>query len=315
MIWLGWRQQRTETIIAAAVFGLVAAILIPTGLAMAHAFAHDGLTHCLGLNTSPGCGDAVQSFEQRFNKYTSLVGWFNLVPGLFGAVLAAPFVLELENGTHRLAWTQSITRLHWVRTKLAFAVGSTLVAAVLLILALHWWRAPLVRLDGRMENGAFDSEGTVILGYALFALGLALAVGAVWRRGIPAVVVSFVGYFVARIFVDTWLRQRFIAPKELTWATGSRGHPAALRHAWIISMGPSDASGKAAQVPLGGCLAPGSHSVRSAKVCLVNPGGHVHAVFEPASRFWPLQGIETALFAGVGVVLIAFAGWWTLRSE
>ncbi|HZP72376.1 MAG TPA: hypothetical protein VFA97_03260 [Gaiellaceae bacterium] len=314
MIWLGWRQQRTETVITAALLGFVAAFLVPTGIEMAHAYAHDGLANCLGLNTGPACGDAVSAFELRFSKFTGLVGWFNLVPGLFGVVLAAPYVLELEHGTHRLAWTQSITRFQWVRAKLALAITSTLVAAAALIALYTWWRVPFVHLDGRMDNGAFDAQGTVVLGYALFALGLALAVGAVWRRGIPAVLVSFVGYFVARIFVDTWLRQRFIAPKQLTFSSG-RGDPPALWHAWIISEGPSNAQGGPAVFPRGGCVAHAQHGFRATKACMASLGGHVHALFEPASRFWALQGIETALFAGVGVTLIAFAGWWTLRSE
>jgi hypothetical protein len=37
----------------------------------------------------------------------------------------------------------------------------------------------------------------------------------------------------------------------------------------------------------------------------------MHAVYQPASDFWPLQGLETALFAGVALMLIAFAAWWT----
>lgn len=32
---------------------------------------------------------------------------------VFGILLAAPFVLELEQGTYRLVWTQSITRTRW----------------------------------------------------------------------------------------------------------------------------------------------------------------------------------------------------------
>jgi len=37
----------------------------------------------------------------------------------------------------------------------------------------------------------------------------------------------------------------------------------------------------------------------------------MHAVYQPASDFWPLQGLETALFGGVALILIAFAAWWT----
>jgi hypothetical protein len=313
VIWLGWRQQRTETLIAGALLVFVAAILVPVGIDMAHVYSQDGLSHCLGFSSSRVCGEAVGSFQQRFNRYTALVGWFNLVPGLFGVALAAPFVLELERGTHRLAWTQSITRRRWVVTKLALAVASTLTAATILLAIYLWWRAPLVRIEGRMESGAFDSQGTVVLGYSLFALGLALAIGALWRRAIPAVMASFVAYFAARIFVDTWLRQRFIEPRSLTFHAGS-GEPRAMFHAWVISERPSDAHGSVFAPPFGACLRAG-RAVLNEKRCLAIGGGDVRALFEPAARFWALQGIETALFAGTGLALIAFAGWWTLHRE
>ena len=35
MIWLAWRQQRTETLIAALLLALVVALLVPTGLHVA----------------------------------------------------------------------------------------------------------------------------------------------------------------------------------------------------------------------------------------------------------------------------------------
>ena len=45
--------------------------------------------------------------------------------------------------------------------------------------------------------------------------------------------------------------------------------------------------------------------------CLPRRGaGYNHAVYQPASRFWLFQGIETALFGGAAVVLILFAAWW-----
>lgn len=313
MIWLGWRQQRTETLIAAGLLAFVAAILVPTGIDMAHVYSHDGLSHCLGFASSRVCDEAVGSFQQRFERYTSLVGWFNLVPGLLGVALAAPFVLELERGTHRLAWTQSITRRRWVVTKLALAGGSTLAAAAVLVAIYLWWRAPLVHIEGRMESGAFDSQGTVVLGYALFALGLTLAVGALWRRAIPAVMVSFVAYFVARIFVDSWLRQRLIAPRSLTFPAGSR-EPRAMFHAWVLSEGPTGGHGEHVALPFATCVRAGK-AVANLKQCLAIGGGEMRAFFEPASRFWALQGIETALFGGIALALIVFAGWWTLHRE
>jgi hypothetical protein len=34
------------------------------------------------------------------------------------------------------------------------------------------------------------------------------------------------------------------------------------------------------------------------------------AIYQPASRFWLLQGIETAIFGALAVALTAFTVWW-----
>jgi hypothetical protein len=303
MTWVAWRQQRTETLIAVAILAVVAALLVPSGLQMISAYHHDGIAACLGHEDSRFCGGQIGSFTSRFEQLGNMVSWLTLVPGLLGALLAAPFILDLEHGTYRLVWTQSVTRPRWVAGKLALAIVGALVVALALTLLITWWRAPLVRIHGRMDNGVFDLEGIAPLGYALFALGLAVAVGAVWRRAVPALVVAFAGYFASRVFVDTWLRQRLLAPVTQTFRDNG-APPAVLNHAWVIDQYPSDRLGHAVQGGIGPC-GPG---------CVDSQGsGYIHAVFQPASHFWPLQGIETALFAGVGLALLAFAAWWTLR--
>jgi hypothetical protein len=242
---------------------------------------------------------------------------------LIGVLLGAPLVLELENGTYRLAWTQSITRRRWIATKLGVAVGTALLAALVLTLLMTWWHTPLDRLQGRLEGNAFDSEGTVVFGYTLFALGLALAVGVVWRRTVPAVVIGFAGYFAARILVDTWLRERLVTPLTATWRTAvprpggpSRvAEPASLHHAWVISERPSDRLGHPVSLRIGDCSRGAAGHVRKVMVdgnCLLQKGAdYIHAVYHPASRFWLFQGIETALFGGTALALILFAAWWT----
>ena len=214
---------------------------------MGSAYHHDGLAACLGteplLQLQPGDRGIPAALPTAL---LDLLDWFTLIPGLIGVLLAAPFILELENGTYRLAWTQSITRRRWIATKLAVPIVAALLFAAALILLTTWWRAPFVHLNGRMETGTYDSEGTVVFGYTLFALGLALAVGVIWRRAVAAVTLAFVGYFAARIFVDTWLRNRLVTPLEATWHTAA-GQPANLDHANIISQtgsGPGVVVGK-----------------------------------------------------------------------
>lgn len=306
MIWVSWRQQRTETFIGIAILVALAALLIPSGLNMASAYHDANLSSCLGANPSRACDFQIGSFVHRFEGIGNLIAWFTLLPGLIGVLLAAPFVNPFEHGTYRLDWTQSISRGTWISRKLGLAIAAALVASLVLTLLITWWRAPLVRLQGRMDNSAFDSQGIVIFGYTLFALGLALAIGVLWRRAVPGVLVGFAGYFVARIFTDTWLRQR-LAPMHTLTFKASKESPAVLNHAWIVSQSPSDAHGN--PVPMA-CLKVGNGVPLS---CGNRMPEYMHAVFHPASQFWQLQITETAMFGGVAVLLIAFSAWWTLR--
>ena len=298
MIWVGWRLQRTETAIVAGVLALLAALLIPTGIQMANAYHSDGLSGCLALSPPPACGPAIGGFQSRFEGLMNLANWFTLIPGLIGVLLAAPLILDLEHGTYRLAWTQGITRRRWLVGKLGLAVLAAAVASAVLIALFVWWRTPQANLNGRLDTGVYDTAGIVVLGYTLFALGLALAVGAVWRRSAAALTVAFVGYFAARIFDDYWLRGQLVSPLHGMWR--GAGQPHFLYHADILSeTGPRF---KASGGFIGGHAQLAAPSVTSRTV--------FHVVYQPASHYWPLQLAETGLFVGVAALLIAFAAWW-----
>jgi hypothetical protein len=313
VIWLGWRQQRTETAIAAGILALLVALLVPTGIEMAHAYARDGLASCSGPDHSFSCGNAFQTFNSRFEGLTNLVAWFTLVPGLVGALLAAPLVLDLEGGTYRLAWTQSMTRRRWILTRIGLAVAGALLVSAAIVALMTWWHEPLARLDGRMESQVYDFEGTVVAGYTLFALGLGLALGVLWRRAVPSLAVAFGSYFAARVFVDTWLRRRFLAPLTATWKQSAQGPD--LGHAWVLGQYPSDRAGHAVATVVGNCVrSVGPHAEQTSRDCLAAHGAaYMHAVYLPASSFWTLQGIETALFGVPGLALVLFAARWLHR--
>jgi hypothetical protein len=304
--WVAWRLQRTETLIALGILALLAGLLVPTGITIAHAYHDDGLGSCLALNPSAICGQEISAFQQRFQTLTNLSNWFTLVPGLIGVLLAAPFIHDLEHGTYRLAWTQSITRGRWLLGKLGLPTIAALTASGALILLLTWWRSPFVHLNGRLDTGTYDSEGTVVIGYTIFALALALALGALWRRTAASLAVAFVGYFTLRVLVDLELRNHLVSPLKATWKGIQQPHY--LYHALILQQrSASIRRGHPHHIAAGGFL--GGH------VQLAAPGlGHnptFHALYIPASDFWPLQLTETALYAGTAALLIAFTVWWT----
>jgi hypothetical protein len=300
--WVAWRLQRTETAVVVGILALLAALLIPTGVQMASAYHNDGLSACRTLNIGPSCAQKIGQFQSRFQALTVLANWFTLVPGLIGVLLAAPFTLDLEHGTYRLAWTQGITRRRWLVGKLGILVLTAVVASGALVLLFAWWRSPQADLNGRLDTGVYDTAGIVVVGYTLFALGLALALGALWRRSAASLAVAFVGYFAMRVFVDYWLRNHLVSPLHGSWR-GLR-QPQFLYHADIMS---ESGGGGPGRFKSGGLL--GGH----AQMAVPGDARHTvfHAVYQPANHYWPLQLTETALFAGIAALLVAFAAWWT----
>ncbi len=317
MIWVGWRQQRVETLIAAAMLAVLAAVAIPGGIHMASVYSHDGLAACTGNGNAGSCGNAVPSFLLRFNSLNLLFAWSSLVPALAALLLAAPFVLDLDNGTYRLYWTQSITRRRWIVTKLGLGLLATVAVAVCLVVLATWSRAPIDHLNGRMTTNVYDIEGLAPVAYALFVFGVAVAIGALWRRTVPALLVAFVTYVVARSFVDSWLRQRLVSPVTTTWLERGGSGPN-LNHVLVINQFISDKNGhELATLAAGPCVRSAGGLLTHTSRC-VQPqplGAHVYmtAVYQPASRFWELQGIEFAIVAGIGAMLVLFAAWWTHR--
>jgi hypothetical protein len=317
VIWLSWRLQRTETVLSAAMVGLLAALFIPAGLRLASFYDQHGVAHCISGKTF-ACGATLAAFGDRAGILRSVTPWLTLLPGLVGVALAAPIILDLEGGTYRLAWTQSITRRRWIATRFSLAIATALAVAGLLAVLFTWYRTPLDHVFGRFDGTSFDLEGTVSLGYVLFALGLGLAVGVVWRRTAAAVIASFLAYVASRLFVDGWLRQRLVTPVSATWSDNASGPN--LNNDWVLSSGMSDRAGHAFGGNFGILQACGRVAFKGQKVlnakCLARHGaGYNHAVWQPSSRFWEFQGIETALFAGVGFLLIAFAAWRLLASD
>jgi hypothetical protein len=124
---------------------------------------------------------------------------------------------------------------------------------------------------------------------------------------VPALVVTFAGYFAVRVFGDTWLRQRLLTPVSATWDVRRSGGRD-LSTAWVIEQHPVDAHGHA--------LKEFSCPHNAGGSCAIKGGdfSFMHAVYQPASHFWPLQLRETALFAVAGLALLAFGAWRTARS-
>jgi ABC-2 family transporter protein len=339
VIWLSWRQLRIQA--TAAAVGVVAAAIV---LAV----------------TGPRLADLTGNVFDQLSRsdrwlYGAGIVVLAVVPALLGAFWGAPLVArELEGGTHRLIWTQSVTRRRWLATRLGLALLAAAVAMGVLTLAVTWWATPLDgaqsetsgSLPARLTPVAFSMRGIAPVAYGLFAVALGVAVGAVLRRTLAAMAVTLAVYVFVQIALPVWVRPHLIPPVRETVTLGAgtldgisiRGDkPGAITtitaHTadptdWVLANRTLDPSGRVVdELPawFGECLPPPpspNGPVEAARpklglqACLTrlsDEGYRQQLVYQPASRFWPLQWAETGVFVAVSALLAWFALWWVRR--
>ena len=67
-----------------------------------------------------------------------------IAPALIGLFFGAPLIArELETGTFRLVWTQSVTRRRWLAVKLGLVGIVAMAIGGLLTWMVDWWASPL----------------------------------------------------------------------------------------------------------------------------------------------------------------------------
>lgn len=310
MSWVVWRQGRSENVVLLALLGAVALLLVLTGAHMRSVFDANGLAACTGDSASSpaSCSILVQDFQSRFDSLNTLAPWFGMAAGLIGVLLAAPLVLELDQGTYRLAWTQSLTPKRWLTTRIGLLIMGSIACGAVLIALGTWWRQPLDALGGRISPEQFDLEGVLPIAYVLLAAAAVLAIGTVTRRTGLAVAGGFGVYLVARLLSPT-LRQHLIAPVH-SLVPVPHG-PSGIFKAWIISHGFTDAHGHSIPGGLPNSCFNGQNSLSNS--CLVSHHVYQSFVYEPASRFWTLQGAEAGLFIALSLALLGLAVWWINR--
>jgi hypothetical protein len=315
MIWLTWRQQRLETIIGLVLLGLIAVVLIPSGLDLAAGYAQTSAA-CREAHGSAGVCYGMQSafILGRYAQLATLFQWLPLLPLAIGMLVAAPFVMDLEQGTFRLALSQSVTCSRWLTVRLAVMLLGTVVGSIAVTALVMWWRIPVDHAQGRLAS-AFELEGVVPIAYAIFALALLLAVGALLRRTIPAMGMALVAFLVTRFVVATWIRPHYQAPIVRTWPIGVHLHHQFLADAdWVVATGESNRSGNIFS------------SDELLRLCRqgngITQGGLSHAclerhgllyntvVYHPAGRFWLFQGIESLIFVALASALLGTTAWW-----
>jgi hypothetical protein len=347
MIWLAWRQFRSQ---AAVVFGLlviVAVALAVTGPHLVHLYD----TTVKPCTSQKDCGTETALFTAHDRLLKQIGQVVLIVPALIGMFWGAPLVArELENNTFRLAWTQSVSRSRWLATKLGLVGLAAIVTAGLLSLMVTWWSSPFDRIvDSPFSPSLFDRRDLVPIGYAAFAFALGVVAGVLIRRTIPAMAVALVAFIGMRAAVFAWVRPHLMAPLRTTTAFllpsfNGAAPPGPLAHGdWVISEQTINGAGRVigqnggfgpngeinlpstGKLTVAGQTCPGNVRVPRVGNSVSGPPralteavqkclGQLHirnvVTYQPASRYWAFQWYETAIFVGLALVLVGFCFWW-----
>lgn len=145
--------------------------------------------------TSPDCSIAADAFYQLQSAVRSPILLLLLGVSWGGAlVLGTPIVArELERGTTRLAWSLSPSRVRWLLDRLMLPlVGLALIsfAAGVGLDRLAAASTPDADLSRSFES--FGFRGLLVASRAVFVFAVAVSVGAVLGRSLPALIVAVV---------------------------------------------------------------------------------------------------------------------------
>ena len=332
MIWLTWRQARTQTLVAIAALAIVAVTLLVTGLDLVHTYNSSGLVGC-----TTDCDTIRQTFLDDvqggltgtvFGLATALM---YVVPPVIGVFWGAPLMArELESGTFRLVWNQSVTRTRWLAAKL-LGIGLVSVAVTgLLSLAVSWWAVPIdkVSLD-RLQPNDFASRGVLPLAYAAFAFVLGVVAGMLIRRTVPAMAVTLAVVAAAQILMPTVVRAHLIPPQHKTitldtehlkgFGISDRGQRMEVRGAysdpgaWVLDIKTVRPDGTEFTGPANEQACNRDTSPKNCIDWLASLNLRQSVTYHPAGDFWPLQWAETGLFAGLAALMALFCFWWVRR--
>ena len=346
MFWLTWRQFRVQAAITAGILAIVAAGLLITGIMLRHHYNASGLTAC---HAHHDCEELATSFVNQFNSGT--FGHLSLVSSLGSAVLyLAPLLIglfwgapllsrEFETGTVRLAWSQSVTRTRWLAVKLGVVGLAAVVTAGLLSLLVTWWSGPLDQAEAyagpnaeistsRLDPSLFGVRDIVPIGYAAFAVVLGAVIGVLLRRTVPAMAVTLAVFGGLQIAWPNFIRARLISPVTFRAPLTGNFDQLSVRQpgyqmtvigswykagAWLLSNQTVTRSGQAFTGPAGSaCRGP---SLPDCTAWVLRQHLAQLVSYEPASRFWAFQWLETGIYVVLAAALAAFCAWWLGRRR
>ncbi|WP_158888907.1 ABC transporter permease [Amycolatopsis anabasis] len=308
MLWLTWRQHRTQVLVTAAFLLGLGVVLLVHGLSAVSAAGGEEHARC---SEAAGCMQVDAVLTERYDQLYQFLRPVPLLPAFVGVFWGAPILArEFEHGTHKLAWTQSVPRWRWVAVKLG--VLGTLVALGGLVtgLMIRAWQGVFgAAAKAFGDRAMFTVVGVAPVAWWLFMFVLGVAAGALVRRLLPAIAVTFAMFVVVYggLYI---LRADYAEPEHHVASTSDNS---GLGDAMLLEAGIQAPDGTRLGLSAAGQVCPGPPAAR---VLCLRAGGYRNFVdYQPADRFWRFQWTEAGIL-GAGTLLFgALAVYGTVRRR
>jgi hypothetical protein len=302
--WAVVRVHRTALIVwGAFVAAVVGALLWAVGVKGDAARAEEAYCRHHDLCTI----DASLDYSTVLRLTANLLCYsFYAVAAWAGAALIAR---ELETGTARLAWTQSVSPARWLAAKLAVPALIVMAGGAVLVSVYRWgWSARPERTLGYWTaSSVFVARGPAVVAYALCALAVGALAGLALRRSLPALGVSLavmlvIGQCLDRFRADLWpavTRTGGTTGFDLPEGVWQLENGALIHGTHVPNISPARCPGNATQT----------------RECLADQGiTGWYSVYHPASQYWPLHLVETGIVLSAAVAATT-AAFWLLRRR
>jgi hypothetical protein len=340
MTWLTWRQYRAQAAVAALVLAVFATVMLVTGFQLAAQW-HTLLAGCTASRTCAPLQEGGTSLGSVLGHDFAILSM--LAPVLFGVLVGAPLVAhEFEARTSDFAWAQSITRTRWLAVKVGWVLLAAAIWGGAIAVLVTWWSGPRnAAFANAFQANYFDQQGLVPIAYSVFATALGIAAGAVLRRTLPAIAIVIGGFIGMRLWVSQDLRMHFMTPVTTYYSVTGNFNPAA--GSAILSGGLVDKAGqvvtgssgnvmtvmidgapstslpaacqKLIPASAGGPGGPSNATLNAVYGCLQKAGYRQFLSYQPISRWWAFQGIETGIYLAVAAALIAITFYAVRRRD
>jgi hypothetical protein len=338
MIWLTWRQFRTQAMVASGVLAAVALLFYFTGQNLYQMFDSSGIATC---HTADACSAAQSAFLDRVKGdslypilYFVGIGGIYLALAAVGMFWGAPLIArELEAGTFRLTWNQSTTRTHWLAAKLGVIALAAMAVAGLFSWLITWWSGPIDRADAmpgyntqaipnRFNPLIFGARDVLPVGCAAFAFVLGVTIGLLIRRTLPAMAVTFAVFVAALVVLPMNVWPHLTGPEHTVTALRTTGGPGTrynqegnrmtvsmevnIPGAWVLSTQTVDPAGRPFTGPVTPACAATNATPQACFASIDKLNLRQVVTYQPASRYWRFQWSETAAYLMLAGSLAAF---------